>query len=157
LILCNLFIPSSDTYASSPCDRSFATAQPVGKVVLDTDSSYVQFGLTDLWLQISSLAFYMGNTLNPCLAGNDSRSVRAWYHPYGRQAAIQVPLPWRVGSGAFISAYASVCWGSTNTSTPTAVPTLRRSPVAPTYLLSDELPACPLQRVLPSIPSSPPM
>jgi hypothetical protein len=109
-ILCDLlYAPSSDTPDSSPCDWSFASARPVGIVVLDTDSNHVQFGLTDSWLRISSVAVYVGNTSNAALAGNESMSVRSWYYPYVQQAAIQVDSPWRVGKGAFLSAHASVC------------------------------------------------
>jgi hypothetical protein len=151
-ILCDLLhTPSSDTSAPSPCDWSFASAQPVGSVVLDTASNHVQFGLTntDSWLRISSVAVYLGNTSNPPLAGSESMSVRSWYYPYVQQAAIQVDSPWRVGKGAFLSAHASVCWGPAGT--PTSVPSSVGSPVAPTALQSNGLPACPLQPVLPTI------
>jgi hypothetical protein len=151
-IICDLlYIPSSDTSASSPCDWSFASAQPVGSVVLDTDSNHVQFGLTDSWLRISSVAVYLGNTSNPALAGNESMSVRSWYYPYVQQAAIQVDSPWRVGKSAFLRARASACWG--HASTPSSVPSSVGSPVAPAALQSNGLPACPLQPVLPTISS----
>lgn len=150
-ILCDLmYAPSADASASSPCDGSLASVRPIGRVLLDTDSNFVQFGLTDSWLRISSVTVYVGNASNPALAGNDSKSVRSWYYPYVQQTAIQVDLPWRVATGTFLSAHASVCWGST--STPAAAPSSVGSPVvAPTAPRSDGLPACPLQPVLPSI------
>jgi hypothetical protein len=142
-LLCDVVLASP---TPSLCNASSDVGEPLGSVILDTDSSSVQFALTDPNFQLASVDLYLGS--GPDLSGNDSFAMHSWYYPYVRQAIMPLSISRSISPGTFFTAHASVCWGST--STPTASPSTNGSPV----LALDPQPTLPRCSASPAAPSS---
>jgi hypothetical protein len=147
-LLCDVVLAS---LTPSLCNASSDVGGPLGSVILDTDSSSVQFALADQTFQLASVDLYLGRS--PDLSGNDSFAMHSWYYPYVRQAIMPLSISWSIGPGTFLMAHASVCGGST--STPTASPSSTGSPALalepePTLPRCAESPAAPSSSIQPT-------
>ena len=123
------------------CNRSASTGHTIGTVLINTDSSTIEVGLSDDTFDMGASHVYVGESSIPSLNGTLSISPEnsfqtSWYSPHIRSAKIQVNSG--IHSGDDVIVHVDVCPAPFNA--PIPVPSQSLSPSR-----LPGLPLCPIQ------------